>query len=326
MARLTLDQVEAKIAAALEAKTIRNADLADLKQDAQRSYETDKNLTRDNVFGARGYLELSTNAQECWDAVPFEMRHCATKKMPKATTADGCVLNALVARWAPVAVRLRSLKALAVKGRAMIPVTPAKIAEMEADAAQRCTCQICGRSIHAALGTIAHHGYRRPGEGYQTASCYGAKRLPFEVDRTALGEWIVMLQRMLVNEEQHLANLRTGTVVLKAEEVKRDARGNRVLENGQSVMIIVEYAPGHDDYARRLKIAILLQERQVKDTKDEIENQTGRFKAWAQASVPSEIRAAVMAELDIDIRKRTDDLAEILASQPVEKTAVAGES
>lgn len=42
------------------------------------------------------------------------------------------------------------------------------------------TCQICGRPIKSNTGTIAHHGYKRPGQGWQTASCMGAKHLPYE--------------------------------------------------------------------------------------------------------------------------------------------------
>jgi len=59
------------------------------------------------------------------------------------------------------------------------------------------TCQCCSRKIFANAGSIAHHGYQRPGDGWQTASCWGAKRLPWEVDRTALGELIAHLTTML---------------------------------------------------------------------------------------------------------------------------------
>ena len=38
------------------------------------------------------------------------------------------------------------------------------------------TCQICGRAIKASSGLIAHHGYERPGWGYQTTSCLGARK------------------------------------------------------------------------------------------------------------------------------------------------------
>lgn len=67
-------------------------------------------------------------------------------------------------------------------------------AEKAAKAATAKTCQCCARPIFAETGTIAHHGYERPGWGYQTASCMGAKYLPFEVNRDRLGEMIVMLK------------------------------------------------------------------------------------------------------------------------------------
>ena len=68
---------------------------------------------------------------------------------------------------------------------------------------KRMHCQCCGRAILANLGTIAHHGYERPGHGWQTNSCMGAKRLPFEVDRTALGEMIGFLRDRLARNERH---------------------------------------------------------------------------------------------------------------------------
>lgn len=70
-------------------------------------------------------------------------------------------------------------------------------AEKAAKAATAKTCQCCWRPIFAGTGTIAHHGYERPGYGYQTASCMGAKFLPFEVSRGRLGDLIEMLKDRL---------------------------------------------------------------------------------------------------------------------------------
>jgi hypothetical protein len=72
-------------------------------------------------------------------------------------------------------------------------------------------CQVCSRDILANKGTIAHHGYTRPGHGWQTSSCFGAKRLPFEVDRTALGEFIGFLH------DQHDRMVKTRAAVSKEE-------------------------------------------------------------------------------------------------------------
>lgn len=73
---------------------------------------------------------------------------------------------------------------------------------------ERMNCQCCGRAILANTGTIAHHGYTRPDYGWQTASCMGAKRLPFQVDRTALGEMIGFLRDRLARAEKHRAAIK----------------------------------------------------------------------------------------------------------------------
>jgi hypothetical protein len=48
------------------------------------------------------------------------------------------------------------------------------------------TCQICGRAIKASKGLIAHHGYQRPNQGWQTRSCFGARYRPYEIACDAL--------------------------------------------------------------------------------------------------------------------------------------------
>lgn len=52
----------------------------------------------------------------------------------------------------------------------------------------RLTCQICARAIKAKRGIIAHHGYLRPGHGWQTSSCLGARYAPLEVSRDRIKE------------------------------------------------------------------------------------------------------------------------------------------
>lgn len=64
---------------------------------------------------------------------------------------------------------------------------------VEDDTADRMTCQCCGRPILASKGRVAHHGYQRPGHGWQTGSCMGALHAPFEVSRDRLGAMIAAL-------------------------------------------------------------------------------------------------------------------------------------
>ncbi len=89
---------------------------------------------------------------------------------------------------------LQAAKPLIVKrGDANAPPPPKTPAQLAREAAQM-TCQCCGGLYLANLGTVAHHGYRRPGQGWQTASCAGAKELPFEVSRDCLGNLITGLK------------------------------------------------------------------------------------------------------------------------------------
>jgi len=83
------------------------------------------------------------------------------------------------------------------------------------DASQTMHCQCCGRAIHAALGKIAHHGYQRPGEGWQTASCFGAKRLPWEVDRSAVADLIKHLEQILENSIEARAEAQAETIPVR---------------------------------------------------------------------------------------------------------------
>jgi hypothetical protein len=62
--------------------------------------------------------------------------------------------------------------------------------------AQRMHCQICGRAILASMGRIAHHGFERVGYG-NTPSCFGARKLPFEAARDALGWYIDALHNTI---------------------------------------------------------------------------------------------------------------------------------
>jgi hypothetical protein len=116
------------------------------------------------------------------------------KRATAATKAAGPMRDdmiALLTELTPLTERLLKLKAIIGK-RAPKP-TKTSIAQAERDA-KAMTCQCCARRILAETGEIAHHGYQRPGTGWQTASCFGAKALPFEVDRARLGDMLVSLK------------------------------------------------------------------------------------------------------------------------------------
>jgi len=88
-------------------------------------------------------------------------------------------------------------------------------AQLEARAAVAKICQICGRPILAERGNIAHHGYQRPGEGWQTASCFGAMHLSFEVSRDHLGQYIEMITKQLADLRVRLAGIENETTTFR---------------------------------------------------------------------------------------------------------------
>jgi len=68
------------------------------------------------------------------------------------------------------------------------------------------TCQICGRAIKSKNGLIAHHGYKRPGQGWQTSSCFGARFRPYEVACDALPIAIERAEKWKADKEDRLAD------------------------------------------------------------------------------------------------------------------------
>lgn len=76
-------------------------------------------------------------------------------------------------------------------------------------------CQICGRRQRlvrvsgGAVTHLAHHGYERPAEGWQTASCRGARHLPYEVSRDLIPVVVEEIERYIVTQVKGRAELDT---------------------------------------------------------------------------------------------------------------------
>lgn len=100
------------------------------------------------------------------------------------------------------------------------------------DDGPRMTCQVCDRAIRFdRYGKLAHHGYQRPGWGSQTASCPGARKLPYEASREALEHLIGHLEQRLAYTHLCLTNARAGTKVenVSLANVDRDTRLREVM-------------------------------------------------------------------------------------------------
>lgn len=182
-------------------------------------------------------------------------------------------------------------------------------AEKAARAQRAMTCQICGRNILANKGSIAHHGYQRPGDGWQTDSCAGAKELPFEVSRDVLLVEIEFARNYAIMRAEQAKAIRAETspiaikyqVLVRDEERKRSGWEDRLLrdvtranfdakkietpeafegQKGEYDRETYKYAPFTFDVA--LERVVHPIDYDVKKTTQYADDQQARYDAWKQ--------------------------------------------
>lgn len=250
------------------------------------------------------WQSLNEHERKLVDGFLYPECHTAVgvlKRVEAATKADGkmrTTMIRLLAEIVPLATRAEALKAKIGK-RAPSP-SKTSIARAERDA-KAMHCQCCGQAILAETGVIAHHGYRRPlGMGYQTASCPGARKLPFEVSRDDLGHYIEALHAHVLRTQDHLVQVRAESVAVTWTYIDRSGctqpwhRGveQKVAVTRESLPAAIETARSLGYFDRthiteptfdRLKEATernLLAD--IGATKTEIEFQQGRYDGWTQ--------------------------------------------
>jgi hypothetical protein len=151
------------------------------------------------------------------------------------------------------------------------------------------TCQCCGRQIFAETGLIAHHGYQRPGWGYQTPSCMGAKHLPFEVDREQLGKMIRMMVRHRADFATHRAQVEVEKLPLPyAYNVRKAGKYEKMhlgltrenFAEHQKTLQRAAYEFGGFDEIKSTYLGRC--DRQLKGMDEDIQAQEVRFRGWKQ--------------------------------------------
>lgn len=176
--------------------------------------EANKALLKEVYVYAGKWEALSENERKLEQALFMPYVHVVGSYLKKAEAFKGetpfvAAARRLYREAAPLAERVLALKPKI--GKRAPKATKTSIARDERDA-KAMTCQCCARKILAETGQIAHHGYERPGQGYQTASCPGALHLPFEVSRDKLGEHITAVRASL-------AAFNDATVKIEADEI-----------------------------------------------------------------------------------------------------------
>lgn len=168
--------------------------------------------------------------------------------------------------------------------------TAANVAKREARKQAAMTCQCCARKHLANGGVIAHHGYQRPYEGWQTASCMGARKLPFEIDRTQLAAMIVLLkqqkERMLTTRaaiENETLDLQLSYVVYGVGS-KRETKYLNVTRatwdavKAENQMIFIRHS--WDSFDGRKKLELANRDNEIRFIASDIASQEKRYAGW----------------------------------------------
>lgn len=187
--------------------------------------------------------------------------HATSRKLEK-TKAQGPAVDAMrafVSEVLPLAQAVASLKDKIVKGRApnanpSKPVNPNKLVK---------TCPCCFRQIAVQGGTMAHHGYERPGMGWQTASCPGIRFRPLEVSTDGLVWVINAIKAQLLKAKTAYAK-RSKLVALTITKRR----------------VVVEVKKGSPDWDRELRHYVMKLEAEIAGCDRDLESLEKMLADW----------------------------------------------
>ncbi|TAL65815.1 MAG: hypothetical protein EPN79_11735 [Burkholderiaceae bacterium] len=262
------DLTIAAIAKGVEDGAIRNTVLIEAKFDLGRALEQAWNRLVDKTFMQPGaqhdkptmdfYFDVSVgNLHEVHAAAKKVL---ATKlKVPMVEAAKALILEAL-----PLAQAVSSLKDKVVKGRApspqTVPVNPNKLVM---------SCGCCLRPIAVLGGTprghMALHGYRRPGTGWQTASCPGARFMPLE---TSIDGQAYLLNALKAEINMTKAALNAAPDLKSLNEIVRGPLGTKSLRAITPDM--PEWKSHYRRHVGKLESDLASFTREFRDCKDRI--------------------------------------------------------
>jgi len=164
-----------------------------------------------------------------------------------------------------------------------------KAEERKADRAAKrtTTCQVCGRDILANTGVIAHHGYERPQGWYsQTASCMGARFVPYEESCDRLKEVAELVELHLAHARAAREGLNTLPVTLDYQH-KISGYGRNAKYETRTVILPENFRDG-DYYGEQYSYASVLHTRrrnldiEIRQTAEDLAMMNSRIAAWVK--------------------------------------------
>lgn len=247
-----------KVANATHAGTIRNVDLQETKSVLSRAADEawKRHVAQPHFYGR--WDQHPEEVQALYDEITIMGLHdviSASKKLGRST-AHGQAVDAMrtyCAEVLPLSHAVAALKDKVVKGRIVkaepTPANPNKITR---------TCPVCFRQIALTGQVMAHHGYKRPRQGWQTASCPGVRFRPLEVSKDGL-QWLVGVeQAQLAKLKQALEEKDTKPEFLVVRKSHRIGADTHRVERGDP-----QWAPLFERHIAELESEIKQLERQL---------------------------------------------------------------
>lgn len=194
----------------------------------------------------------------------------AAKKRADKTKLEGPAVDAarnLLNELQPLTNAVNSLKAHIVKGREPNPdpkpENPNKVVR---------TCACCFRPIAIQSNRMVHHGYERPWEGMQTASCMGIRYKPLERSDEGLRAAITGMENHITRRENDLA--------------EKDAKTTLSVKNSRGQYI--DITPEHKGWASALYEWEYRVKYDIRNSKEVLVALKDKLSVWKQTEFDPE--------------------------------------
>jgi len=137
-------------------------------------------------------------------------------------------------------------------------------------------CQICEGDFKLHNGTMVHHGYERPGDGFIHGDCTCVSHPPYEVSCDMLKQYLVGLLDGLKGTKLYLERL-IGGEVLELTVERRDYEASRC---GKPAYKRVKVLKGELEWATTFKSETHQVESKISNYYSEIKRVEARIAAW----------------------------------------------
>ena len=244
-------------------KEIRNTDYQQLKKDLGYVIENafDKGLPSIDYDNVPVYL------QDLYWKTIYSVNDLinASKKLKKIEGGDDNEylqsFKALTEELLPICQKVVLAKAWIVKGRIVKEKNEVDILKEK----ENRTCPCCFGRFALSKGKMVHHGFQRPGTGYQTESCFGFGYEPFERSNLGTLKIVEYLENILKEKELILPRMKEDKVILLLNEKTRK---------------FFEVKLGDENFEKENNRRILEVERDIKVLKKDITFYNEKLKNW----------------------------------------------